>query len=152
MSNELAEEARKLMQQSGSGAIATHSVVQPDYPFVSVAPYAVSSSGQCLFLFSHLSTHSKNLRSNNKSSLLITNDDGDLAGARLTIVGDVVPVPDEEVAESHRVYVNRHPAAEQWAGFGDFAFYTLVPKAYYYVAGFGKMGWIKPKEFDDPTR
>ena len=147
MKNELAADAEELLRTCGAGAMATHSVAQPDYPFVSVAPYAVLLDLRCVFLFSSLSTHSKNLRSNHRTSLLVSQGDGDLSQQRLTIIGDVARLAESDKETAWKTYLNRHPKSAHLGGFHDFALYELKAIAYYYVGGFGRMGWIKPDEF-----
>ena len=147
MKNELAADAEELLRTCSAGAMATHSVAQPDYPFVSVAPYAVLSDQRCVFLFSSLSTHSKNLRSNHRASLLVSQADGDLSQQRLTVIGDVTSLAEAEKEAAWKTYLSRHPKSAHLGGFHDFSLYELNAVAYYYVGGFGRMGWIKPNEF-----
>jgi len=147
MSKDLSQDALRLLHQQNSGALATHSVVTPGFPFVSVAPYALTENGNCVFLFSSLSTHSKNLRANDQASLLVTGGEGDLSDARLTLQGHVRQIPENQSSAAKAKYLEVHPAASQWANFGDFSMMELSPVACYFVGGFGKMGWIKPDQW-----
>ena len=147
MTEDLSQDARRLLQQRNSGALATHSIVTPGFPFVSAAPYALVENGNCVFLFSSLSTHSKNLRSSDQASLLVTGSEGDLSEARLTIQGHVRPIADDQSSEAKAKYLKIHPAASQWANFGDFSMMELSPVACYFVGGFGKMGWLKSDQW-----
>jgi len=147
MPEDLSQDARRLLLQRHSGALATHSIVTLGFPFVSAAPYALIENGNCVFLFSSLSTHSKNLRSNDKASLLVTGSEGDLSEARLTLQGHVRPMAKEQSNEAKAKYLKIHPAASQWANFGDFSMMELSPVACYFVGGFGKMGWLKPDQW-----
>ena len=45
-----------------------------------------------------------------------------------------------------RRYLARHPAAELYAGFGDFAFWRLEPERAHAVAGFGRIETIPADE------
>jgi putative heme iron utilization protein len=45
-----------------------------------------------------------------------------------------------------RRYLARHPAAEMYAGFGDFAFWRLEPERAHAVAGFGRIETIPADE------
>ncbi len=143
MSDDLTLDAQRLLLLQTSGALATHSVATPGFPFVSAAPYTLLENGNCVFLFSALSTHSKNLRADDRASLLVTGNEGDLSDARLTLQGHVQPVSESGSEAAKSKYVRTHPAAAQWANFGDFAMMELTPVACYFVGGFGKMGWIK---------
>lgn len=147
MPEDLSQDAQRLLRHRKSGALATHCVVNPGFPFVSAAPYAIIDNGNCVFLFSALSSHSKNLRANDQASLLVTGSDGDLSEARLTLQGHVRPVEDGQSSEAKKKYIEAHPAAAQWASFGDFSMMELSPVACYFVGGFGKMGWIKPEQW-----
>jgi len=147
MSEDLSRDALRLLVQQHSGALATHSVVTPGFPFVSAAPYALIENGNCVFLFSSLSTHSKNLRGNDKASLLVTGNEGDLSEARLTLQGHVRPVAERQANLAKTKYLEAHPAASQWANFGDFSMMELSPVACYFVGGFGKMGWLKSDQW-----
>jgi len=141
---ELAAAARALLLAQSQGVLATTSVKVPGYPFGSLMPYALDDQLRPVFLISGLAVHTKNLLADSRASLCIvepTTGPASVAG-RLTLVGDAVRVPDsEQVAIA---YLERHPDAQQWLGFGDFAFWRLETRAVYYVAGFGAMGWIEP--------
>jgi len=106
MPEDLSQDALRLLHQRNSGALATHSIVTPGFPFVSAAPYALIENGNCVFLFSSLSTHSKNLRAHDQASLLVTGgSEGDLSDARLTLQGHVRPIAESQSNE-----------AKTWAG------------------------------------
>lgn len=147
MPEDLSQDALELLHQRSSGALATHSIVTPGFPFVSAAPYALIENGNCVFLFSSLSTHSKNLRADDKVSLLVTGSEGDLSDARLTLQGHLRPVADKQTSKAKTKYLEVHPAASQWADFGDFSMMELSPIACYFVGGFGRMGWLKSDQW-----
>ena len=64
-------------------------------------------------------------------------------GARVTVMGRFAKVPAAQVS---RRYLARHPAAELYAGFGDFAFWRLEPERAHAVAGFGRIETIPANE------
>jgi putative heme iron utilization protein len=66
-----------------------------------------------------------------------------LTGARVTVMGRFARVEDEAL---RRRYLARHPAAELYAGFGDFAFWRLLPERAHAVAGFGRIETIAADE------
>jgi heme iron utilization protein len=135
---ELAASARQLLITQRQGVLATVSVKVPGYPFGSLMPYALDDALRPIFLISGLAVHTKNALADARASLCIVEDT-----ARLTLVGDMFRLDD--AATVQHAYLERHPEAAQWAGFGDFAFWRLETKAVYYVAGFGAMGWIEPE-------
>jgi putative heme iron utilization protein len=83
--------------------------------------------------------------------LLVTQEDagGDPLGAsRVTLVGNVLPVPDAEVAEARELYLARHANSKYWVDFEDFSFYRMTVVDVYYVGGFGVMGWVSASDYD----
>lgn len=145
---ELATSAVQLLRTLNAGALATQSVKHSGYPSVSSAPYAITSDGSIVFFFSSLATHTKNFSGNSKASLFVSADEGDFAGARLTIIGDIEVLAKEAIDNASTSYFAQHPDARQWASFGDFQFYRLAPVSVYFVAGFGSMGWIDGNDFN----
>lgn len=110
-------------------------------------PYANVDQGRVVFLISSLAVHARNLRTDDKASLLISGADGNLADARLSIIGNVTQVDPQQVPIVRDSYVSQHPEAAQWASFGDFQFVQLEPVDLYLVGGFGSMGWITADDF-----
>jgi heme iron utilization protein len=138
-----AERARTLMYLSGIGSLSTLSRKQPGYPFGSVMPYGLDDRGRPIFLISTMAMHTQNLQADPRASLLVTQPDagGDPLGAsRVTLLGNVLPVPGPEVAEARKLYLTRHANSKYWVDFEDFSFYRLDVVDVYYVGGFGVMG------------
>ena len=138
-----ADRTRALLATERIGSLSTHSAVHPGYPFGSVMPYAIVDDGSPVFLISGMAMHAQNLLADPRASLLVMQSDGD---ARATLVGDVVRL-DEAPQAWRDAYLERHPNARQWAGFGDFAFYRLDVKEVYFVGGFGSMGWVSADDY-----
>jgi heme iron utilization protein len=67
-----------------------------------------------------------------------------LGAARVTLVGNAEEAPREEVAE---IYLARHPEANYWKDFTDFAYYRIDVAGVYFIGGFGVMGWISAAEY-----
>jgi len=144
---ELTAAARALLQREKAGILSTHSQKVPGYPFGSLMPYALDAGGAPLLLLSSLAVHTKNLTADARTSLAVADPPGTsaAAAARLTLVGDAVRLDGGE-DESRALYLARHPEAAQWIQFGDFALWRLAPRAVYFVAGFGAMGWLSPAD------
>ena len=66
-----------------------------------------------------------------------------LQGARVMLMGTAAATDDPEI---RRRYLARQPEAEMFAGFADFAFYRIDPKAAHLVAGFGRIVDLKPQD------
>jgi len=69
------------------------------------------------------------------------------SAARVTVMGEVVPVPEADLAGARAAYLAKHPEAEQWVNFGDFAMLRMDVKDLYFIGGFGSMGWVLPEDY-----
>lgn len=147
----LAEQARTLMHVGRVGMLSTLSERHPDWPFGSLMPYGLDDQGRPTFLISTLAMHTRNLQRDPRASLLVVTgeraNEDPLGSARLTLVGSVAAVPDADLATVREGYLQRHPPAEMWADFGDFAFYRMDIVEPYYVGGFGVMGWVTAEDY-----
>ncbi len=145
----MAERARTLVYLSKVGTLSTLSAKHPDWPFGSVMPYGLDAEGQPTFLISTMAMHTQNLQRDARASLLVIADgeQAPLEAARITLMGTVAPVPDESLGQVRSAYLARHPEAEMWVGFGDFAFYRMAVTDTYYVGGFGVMGWVAAPDY-----
>jgi len=96
-----AERARTLVYLGRIGSLSTLSRKQPAFPFGSVMPYGLDDDGHPIFLISTMAMHTQNLQANPHASLLVTQSgaSGDPLGAsRVTLLGNVLPVPEADVA------------------------------------------------------
>jgi heme iron utilization protein len=146
-----AEHARTLVYLGRIGSLSTLSRKQSGFPFGSVMPYGLDDHGRPIFLISTMAMHTQNLQADPRASLLVTQEDagGDpLGAARVTLVGNVLPVPDAEVAEARKLYLARYANSKYWVDFEDFSFYGMNVVDVYYVGGFGVMGWVSASEYD----
>ncbi len=114
-------------------------------------PYGLDDRGRPIFLISTMAMHTQNLQSDSRASLLVTQPDagGDPLGAsRVTLIGNVLIIPQPEVSEARRLYLERYANSKYWADFDDFYFYRMDLVDVYYVGGFGVMGWVVASEYD----
>jgi putative heme iron utilization protein len=145
-----AERARTLLHVARTGTLATLSRKHPGHPFASVMPYALDARGRPLFLVSSMAMHTHNLATDSRASLLVVQPDvaGDLlAQPRATVMGEVRPVPDPDVADVRAAYLARHENAAYWVDFSDFRFWRLEPIDLYYVGGFAAMDWVTADDY-----
>jgi len=145
-----AERARTLLYLGRTGTLSTLSRKQPGFPFGSVMPYGLDENGRPVFLISTMAMHTQNLQADSRSSLLVTQPDasGDPLGAsRVTLLGNVLPISEPEVADARKLYVARYPNSKNWVDFEDFSFYRMDVMDVYYVGGFGVMGWVSAAEY-----
>jgi putative heme iron utilization protein len=145
----LAERARTLVHLGRTGSLASHSRKQPGFPFGSVMPYGPDEHGRPVFLISSMAMHTQNLKADPRASLLVAEAGGNdpLASARVTVVGEVLPVLPEEERAAREVYLNRYENARYWVDFNDFRFYRMEPADVYFIGGFGVMGWVTAAEY-----
>jgi putative heme iron utilization protein len=145
-----AERARTLLHLGRVGSLSTLSRKRPGFPFGSLMPYALDAAGRPVFLISTMAMHTQNLQQDGRASLLVTQPEasGDPLGAgRVTLVGNVAPIPAAEREEARRLYLQRHENSKYWVDFDDFSFFAMDVVDVYYVGGFGVMGWITAQEY-----
>ena len=122
-------------------------------PLVSMIAYAPEPDfGGFIVLASGLAQHTQDFRRDPRAGLMIAEPDDDPVRdpqtlARLSILGAVVPVEDEGLAEARTLYLARFPHAERLFLLGDFALYRLVPRTARLVAGFGRTYDLSPSHF-----
>jgi putative heme iron utilization protein len=145
-----AERARTLVYLGRVGSLSTLSRKQIGFPFGSVMPYGLDDHANPVFLISTMAMHTQNVQADARSSLLLTQPDtiGDPLGAsRVTLLGNILPVPVPEVAEARKLYLARYANSKYWVDFDDFSFYRMDVVDVYYVGGFGVMGWVSASEY-----
>src|SRR6266581_2987173 len=112
-----AERARTLVHLGRIGSLSTLSRKLPGFPFGSVMPYGLDDNGRPIFLISTMAMHTQNLQADPRASLLVTQEDAGsepLGASRITLVGNVLLLPDTEVAEAREIYLARHANSKQW--------------------------------------
>jgi putative heme iron utilization protein len=115
-------------------------------------PFALDHTGRPLFLISDMAMHTQNLKVDPRCSLFVgqANVDGDpLGSARATLLGLAEPLPTSELDSVREAYLARHENSRYWVDFTDFSFFRLQPIDLYYVGGFGVMGWVEAREYQD---
>ena len=146
-----AERARTLVYLGRIGSLSTYSLKQPGFPFGSVMPYAQDDRGRPIFLISTMAMHTQNLRADSRASLLVAQSDAAedvLGAARVTLVGDVRPIPTPEVADARKLYLASYENSKYWVDFEDFSFYRMSILDVYYIGGFGVMGWVNATDYE----
>ena len=118
-----AQRARTLVYLGRIGSLSTLSRKQPGFPFGSVMPFGLDDHGRPIFLISTMAMHTQ---ADPRASFLVTQEDAEgepLGASRVTLVGNVLPAPDAEVAEARKLYLARHANSKYWVDFEDFSFY-----------------------------
>lgn len=139
--------ARALLRSARLGSLATLAT-EDGGPFASLASVATLPDGTPLVLISRLALHTRNAAADPRASLLVT--DGaiadPLAGARVTVSGLLKPVAEETVPLARRRFLARHPSAEGYSAFPDFAFWQLDIDRAHLVGGFGRIHALAPAD------
>src|ERR1700733_11002120 len=102
-----AERARTLVYLGRIGSLSTLSRRQSGFPYGSVMPYGLDDHGRPIFLISTMAMHTQNVQADPRASLLVTQTDANvdpLAASRVTLIGNVVPVPESESADARKLY------------------------------------------------
>jgi len=144
-----AESARTLVAHHLQGVMGTLDR-RSGAPYTSVTEYVPLDNGDPLVFVSDLADHTNNFKKDVRVSLLVAEGLGDseaLAEERVTLVGEIDPIADEQTDEMRTRYLEGHPHAETYIDFEDFAFYRVVPKRLRYIGGFGRMSWVDLEDY-----
>lgn len=139
-SNSVAE-AKSLIRRSNFGSLATLSVAAGD-PYCSLVNVATMPDGAPICLISRLALHTRNILGDSRVSLLLSESGpGDpLESTRISLSGSASVIADTDTLETaRRRYLARHPSAQAFVGFKDFAFFRLMVESAHLVAGFGRI-------------
>jgi len=140
------ETARMLIDAARTASLAT---LHAGAPYVSLVTVATDGAGAPVLLLSSLAVHTRNIKADPRASLLFTEaaaaaGAGDpLVSARVTLSGAMAP---DLSPETRARFLARHPDAELYVDFSDFAFYRLDAASAHLVAGFGRIVDIAPEE------
>ncbi len=146
--------SRQLFEAGGTGALA---VLEPSSaaPMVTMVNTAVDSDLRPLILISALSLHTRCLSNDPRASLMLhaaLPADGDPQTAlRATLSGRFEKLAGQEADAAAQAFLARHPYADLYAGFGDFAYWRLNAETAHIVAGFGRAYDVRFKDLADET-
>ncbi|KAK8506776.1 hypothetical protein V6N13_065898 [Hibiscus sabdariffa] len=119
------------------------------YPFGSLVDFAPDSMGHPIFSFSPLAIHTRNLLADPRCTLVVQIPGwSGLSNARVTIFGDVYPLPEHEQEWAHKQYMAKHHQgpSQQWGNFYYFRMQNISD--IYFIGGFGTVAWIDIKEYE----
>jgi putative heme iron utilization protein len=141
-----AERCRTLVAGERRGALSTLAADPAGYPFGSVVSFGLADDGDPLFFVSMMAEHTQNALRDPRASLLVTEpvpEGADpLASGRVTLLGLLTPVEDDELDVARTRYLEANPAASYYIDFGDFTFLRLTVDHVRYVGGYGRMSWV----------
>ncbi len=134
---------KRLLREAGKGALAT--LLPGGAPYASLVTVATAMDGAPLLLLSRLARHTANVGADPRVSLLLEaeHERDPLEGARVSLSGTLSRTEDPA---ARRRFLARHPSAEAYAGFADFAFWRLEMSGAHLVAGFGRIVDLKAED------
>ena len=142
---ELGFAVRQLMRSCRSATLSTSLPNNDGWPYASLVTVAMDGANAPIMLFSTLADHTRNLMSDNRASLLFeqaSRHANPQRGPRVTVLGKIRPT---KATEHARRFLDVHPEAEMYAGFGDFSFYRMSIDRAHWVGGFAKAQWLSGK-------
>ncbi|KAH8501899.1 hypothetical protein H0E87_016607 [Populus deltoides] len=119
------------------------------YPFGSLVDFAPDSMGHPIFSFSPLAIHTRNLLVDPRCTLVVQIPGwSGLSNARVTIFGDVFPLPEHQQEWAHKQYIAKHQQgpSQQWGNFYYFRMQNISD--IYFIGGFGTVAWVDVKEYE----
>jgi len=144
--------SHQLLRGGRSGALSTAIGTHAGWPYGSLVTFATDLDGSPLFLFSDLSDHARNLKSEPRASLLIERTSTRLkpqTGPRVTLLGTIKKT---KAPRHARRFIARHPQAAMYAPFGDFNFYRMSLDRAHFVGGFARAVWFRGRELLSNTK
>lgn len=143
-----AERARTLVSLIATGTLCSIAREPAGYPHGSLVTFALDA-GQPVFLISELAEHTKNLRVDDRASLLVAESHADdpLANGRVTLLGRCTPVQPAQRDRAREAYLAQHPKAAYYADFKDFALWSLGVESVRYIGGYGRMSWVTASDW-----
>lgn len=138
------EVAKGLLRAIRAGTLATLDR-NTGHPFASLVNVATDVDGAPVILTSRLSTHTANLETDGRASVLLaTVGKGDpLAHARLTVLGTMEKSED---ARLRRRFLARHPKSALYVDFSDFSFWRLAVVSAHLNGGFARAADLSAAE------
>lgn len=135
--------ARAVMRATDRAVLTTAQRDAAGWPYPSLVLVALDHDAAPLLLISTLADHTLNIAADPRVGLLFDGTAGleqPLAGARVSVLGHALR--SEEPRHRQR-FLARHPSAEFYAGFKDFAVYRVAVERAHLVAGFGRVRWLE---------
>ena len=119
------------------------------WPFGSISPYALTNAGEPVILISEIAEHTRNLRADARASLIVQDSNATedpQAGARATLVGYAMPVPEPYVEDASRRYLQLFPNSASFFDAHDFTLFQIKVSKVRFIGGFGEIYWLDRHE------
>lgn len=132
------------------GILSTHSTTQQGYPFGSVVPYDITSSGEFVIYISLIAEHYKNLSTAPAACLTIIDSFGihdPQAHARASVLLTFQKVEDLESQGVRESYERRFPGSINYEIAHNFLFMKGTVDRVRWIGGFGDIQWLNPEPY-----
>jgi heme iron utilization protein len=118
--------ARNLLRTVTTASLATLDPVS-GYPYTTVTNLAVEADGTPYFFVAWVALHARNLDADNRVSMTLAPLESRdvLVTPRLTLVGRVERVPEEDITVAERRYLARYPKSKLYMSLPDARLYRL---------------------------
>ncbi|KAK2651838.1 hypothetical protein Ddye_011694 [Dipteronia dyeriana] len=119
------------------------------YPFGSLVDFVPDPMGHPIFSFSPLAIHTRNLLADPRCTLVVQVPGwSSLSNARVTIFGDIFPLPEDQQEWAHKQYIAKHQQcpSQQWGNFYYFRMQNISD--IYFIGGFGTVAWVNVMEYE----
>lgn len=136
-----------LLHSQDTAALATQSAAVPGFPLATAVAFATDEHHRLVLLISALAEHTRNLAADPKAGLLVVRPLGGGEMARVSLVGEVVPIDAEQPLIDR--YLRYHPEAERFLQLGDFKFHRFEPRRALVVGGFAQAAWLEGEALRD---
>jgi putative heme iron utilization protein len=148
--------ARNLLHRVRTGVLSTLSAQHEGWPFGSLAPFAITKTGDLALVLSDLAEHTKNIRRDPRASLFVSDPppaEGDpQAGARIALLGRVAEASGDALADARARYIARFGEADDYLAKLDFRVYVLTVEHVRLVGGFGRIAWLAASSVREDPR
>ncbi len=134
---------RRVIRACRKATLATLLADPAGAPYASLVTVAVDHDLAPILLLSGLADHTRNLAADPRVSLLFDGTAGHAnpqTGPRATLMGVAERSTDPRLRAR---FLAHHPAAAQYAGFGDFGVYRVRPDRAHFVGGFARAVWFE---------
>ena len=142
MNNDIKEKSpgrivRRLVRTTRQASLATLDVETGGSPYASLILLACGQDGSPLFMISSLARHSRNIKVDDRVSLLFAKSSRDaITQGRATVIGRAVNCDDPLLKKR---FLARHTSVQTFVDFTDFSLYRIEVESIHFVAGFGSV-------------
>lgn len=136
--------ARSFLRSKDVGVLSTFKNQDgADYPYGSICPYVLTSTGEIIILVSNIALHTKNMKKTNRVSFTVFDMEAKnkQTSTRISVLADaeILSETSPSHAEYSDLYCRFFPESKKFFEVHDFDFYILKPKFVHFIQGFGKI-------------